>query len=128
MSLSKDIFTPEKVLVIPRKQWLLPGMTKKLFTGMLNLNQNQKQFYKLALSFIVLWYCLKHIPYSLRLAHSAHNCFKIALEMLFKIASQLAHSKMKVSFHEQLKWLCLLSEVMSDAYLGNGVFKLWTKF
>ena len=37
LSLSKDTFTPRKVLVIPKKRWLRPYMTEKLFTGMLNL-------------------------------------------------------------------------------------------
>ena len=31
--------TPQKVLVIPRKQWLRPNMTEKLFTGTLRDNQ-----------------------------------------------------------------------------------------
>ena len=29
-SLSKDTFTPRKVLVIPRKRWLRPDMTEKI--------------------------------------------------------------------------------------------------
>ena len=33
---------PPKVLVIPKKQWLRPNMTEKLFTGMLSIKkQNQ---------------------------------------------------------------------------------------
>ena len=35
VSLSKDTFTPRKVLVIPRKGWLRPDMTERLFTGTL---------------------------------------------------------------------------------------------
>ena len=30
VSLSKDTFTPYKVLVIPRKRWLRPDMTEKI--------------------------------------------------------------------------------------------------
>ena len=41
MSLSKDTFTPQKVLVIPRKRWLCSDMTEKLFTGMLSLNKTK---------------------------------------------------------------------------------------
>ena len=41
VSLSKDTFTPRKVLVIPRKRWLHPDMTEKLFTGMLSLNKTK---------------------------------------------------------------------------------------
>ena len=37
VSLSKDTFTPRKVLVIPRKRWLCPDMTEILFTGTLSL-------------------------------------------------------------------------------------------
>ena len=37
VSLSKDTFTPRKVLVIPRKQWLRPDMTEKLLTATLSL-------------------------------------------------------------------------------------------
>ena len=36
VSLSKDTFTPRKVLVIPRKRWLRPDITEKLFTGSLS--------------------------------------------------------------------------------------------
>ena len=31
--LEQDTFTSQKVLVIPRKGWLRPGMTEKLLTG-----------------------------------------------------------------------------------------------
>ena len=41
VSLSKDTFTPQKVLVIPRKRWLLPDMTEKLFTRMLSHNKTK---------------------------------------------------------------------------------------
>ena len=41
VSLSKDTFTPQKVLVIPRKRWLLPDMTEKLFTWTLNLKKTK---------------------------------------------------------------------------------------
>ena len=37
--LEQGTFTPKKVLVIPRKRWLHPNMTEKLFTGMLRINQ-----------------------------------------------------------------------------------------
>ena len=40
VSLSKDTFTPRIVLVIPRKRWLRPDMTEKLFTGTLILNKS----------------------------------------------------------------------------------------
>ena len=39
--LSKNTFTPRKVLVIPRKRWLRPDMTEKLFTGTLSLNKTK---------------------------------------------------------------------------------------
>ena len=55
------------------------------------------------------------IPYSLYLAHGALIFFKITLKIPGKIASQLAHSE-----NEHLSWLCLLSEVKSDTFLGNG--------
>ena len=37
--IEQGAFTPQKVLVIPRKRWLRPNMTEKLFTGMLRINQ-----------------------------------------------------------------------------------------
>ena len=40
VSLSKT-YLPPKVLVIPRKRWLRPNMTEKLFTGMLSIKPNQ---------------------------------------------------------------------------------------
>ena len=36
-----DTFTPRKVLVIPRKRWLSPDMTKQLFTGTLSLHKTK---------------------------------------------------------------------------------------
>ena len=36
--LARHIYSP-KVLVIPRKRWLRPNMTEKLFTGTLRINQ-----------------------------------------------------------------------------------------
>ena len=42
--LEQDIFTPPpKVLVIPRKRWLRPIMTEKLFTRTLSIKPNQNQ-------------------------------------------------------------------------------------
>ena len=41
--LEQDIFTPPKVLVIPRKRWLRPNMTEKLFTRTLSIKPNQNQ-------------------------------------------------------------------------------------
>ena len=41
--LEQGTFTPQKVLVIPRKRWLHPNMTEKLFTGMLRINQPTNQ-------------------------------------------------------------------------------------
>ena len=41
VSLSKDTFTPRKVLVLPRKRWLRPDMTEKLFTETLSLNKSE---------------------------------------------------------------------------------------
>ena len=49
--------------------------------------------------------------------------FKIALKMLSKISSQLAHSENK-AFRDQLSWLCLLFEATSNAILGNEELKL----
>ena len=42
VSLSKDTFTPRKVLVIPNKQWLRHDMTDILLTGTLSINTNKK--------------------------------------------------------------------------------------
>ena len=44
--LEQGTFTPPKVLVIPRKRWLRPNMTEKLFTGTLRINQPTKQVKK----------------------------------------------------------------------------------
>ena len=42
--LEQGTFTPQKVLVIPRKRWLRPNMTEKLFTGTLRINQPTNHF------------------------------------------------------------------------------------
>ena len=46
--LEQDIFTPtpKKVLVIPRKRWLHPNMTEKLFTGTLSIKPNQTKTFE----------------------------------------------------------------------------------
>ena len=41
--LEQGAFTPQKVLVIPRKRWLRPNMTEKLFTGTIRINQPTNQ-------------------------------------------------------------------------------------
>ena len=41
--LEQDTFTSQKVLVIPRKWWLRPYMTEKLFTGTVSKNQTKKK-------------------------------------------------------------------------------------
>ena len=41
VSLSKDTFTPRKVLVVPRKRWLRLDMAEKLFTGTLSHNKTK---------------------------------------------------------------------------------------
>ena len=41
VSFSKDTFTHRKILVIPKKRWLRPDMTEKLFTGTLSLNKTK---------------------------------------------------------------------------------------
>ena len=41
--LEQGTLTPPKVLVIPRKRWLRPNMTEKLFTGTLRINQSTNQ-------------------------------------------------------------------------------------
>ena len=47
VSLSKT-YLPPKVLVIPRKRWLYPNMTEKLFTGTLSIKPNQNKSYSTA--------------------------------------------------------------------------------
>ena len=42
VSLSKT-YLPPKVLVIPRKRWLSPNMTEKLFTGTLSIKPNNNR-------------------------------------------------------------------------------------
>ena len=39
--LEQDTFTSQKVLVVPRKQWLCPDMTEKLLTGTQSINLNK---------------------------------------------------------------------------------------
>ena len=45
VSMSKATLTPRKVLVIPRKRWLRPDMTEKLFTGTLSLNKTKTKLF-----------------------------------------------------------------------------------
>ena len=40
--LEQGTFTPQKVLVIPRKRWLRPNMTEKLFTGTLRIKSTNQ--------------------------------------------------------------------------------------
>ena len=45
--LEQGTYTPQKVMVIPRKRWLRPNMTEKMFTGTLRINQPSLLFSKL---------------------------------------------------------------------------------
>ena len=47
--LEQGTFSRQKVLVNPRKRWLRPNMTEKLFTGTLRINQPTNQPYPLNL-------------------------------------------------------------------------------
>ena len=40
---ARHIYSPKKVLVIPKKRWLRPNMTEKLFTGTLRINQHHNK-------------------------------------------------------------------------------------
>ena len=41
----QDTFTSQKILVIPRKRWLRPDMTEKLFTGTLSKNEMKRKYF-----------------------------------------------------------------------------------
>ena len=41
--LEQDTFTSQTVLAIPRKQWVHPDMTEKLFTGTLSKNSMKNE-------------------------------------------------------------------------------------
>ena len=43
VSLSKRHFSEKKKMVIPRKMWLRPNLTEKLFTGTLSLNEMKQK-------------------------------------------------------------------------------------
>ena len=43
MSLSKTFLPPKNELVIPRKRWLHPNITEKLFTGRLSIKTKKKK-------------------------------------------------------------------------------------
>ena len=64
--LEKGTFTPPKVLVIPRKRWLRPNMTEKLFTGTLRINQptNLLEYWNKAQwrRFDFVRYCVEYEP------------------------------------------------------------------
>ena len=45
--LEQGTFTPQKLLVIPRKWWLRPNMTEKLFTGTLRINKKKRSLSKI---------------------------------------------------------------------------------
>ena len=55
VSLSKTLYSP-KVIVIRRKRWLRPNMTKKLLTRTLSLNINENY-----ISHLVSWHCTRII-------------------------------------------------------------------
>ena len=46
--LEKDTLSSPKYWLIPRKQWLCPNMTEKLFTGTLNNNQTKISYHKVS--------------------------------------------------------------------------------
>ena len=87
--LEQGTFTPQKVLVIPRKRWLLPNMTEKLFTGTLRIKStNQVRFLGLAHSFtscqLLVKGCIK--------MNSDKNCDSDIFLFLFKIIEMVLMS------------------------------------
>ena len=58
LSLSKDTFTPRKELVIPRKRWLFPYKTEKLFTGTLSLDKTKQQAVQCTAISDLIVYCI----------------------------------------------------------------------
>ena len=76
VSLRKDTFTPQKVLGIPRKRWLRPDMTEKLFTGMLSLNKTKTNLPNGPHEDILL--IIHYVP-----AHLEMICCKLVLIKLF---------------------------------------------
>ena len=60
------------------------------------------------------------VPFLLYLAHSVLSIFKIALKMVGKIASKLAHSENESCLLRTAAMAVLTFEVMFDAVSGNG--------
>ena len=71
MSLSKDSFTPRKVLVISRKGWLRPDRTEKLFSGTLNLNKTKQK--RRMIFFVMFTYVSNLFRYIVATCNLAHD-------------------------------------------------------
>ena len=88
--LEQGTFTPQKVLVIPRKRWLLPSLTKKLFTGTLRINQPTNILKSLCLSVLSLVKGLKLCR---------NGMFRVCLEMLLMVHIYNCHAGVILHLH-----------------------------
>ena len=71
--LEQGTFTPQKVLIIPRKRWLRPNMTEKLFTGTLRINQPTNQQTKVLIRLhvsLLLTYAKSRFSHAMSIQHS----------------------------------------------------------
>ena len=105
------------------------GVTLLLVTRLVNFSIisvtfKVLQMVRMLLNVCLFKNCLKNcIPYSLYLGHSA-SFSKLLSKCSVKLHPNECTLKMKVTFPEQLLWLYLLSDVMSDVIIGNDELKL----
>ena len=71
--LEQGTFTPQKVLVIPRKRWLHPNMTEKLFTGTLRINQPTNLSFMFTLAIYTILYDYTQVNLKILLIQSNHT-------------------------------------------------------
>ena len=76
----QDTLYSPKVLVIPRKQWLHPNMTEKLFTGTLSKKREETK------TMLVLLLCVSNVPVHENKALYTVNCrqAKIQANLCFR--------------------------------------------
>ena len=94
-SRARDIYSP-KVLVIPSNRWLRLNMTEKLFTEMLNHNQNKKQTIGI--------YILYNIAISSKIYETQLKCLSDSKTDNFSISDKNQHT-LEEPCHEKTRFM-----------------------
>ena len=115
-------FTPQKLLVIPRKRWLRPNMTEKLFTGTLRTNQPTIDINTLGRPFSI-WLCvLPNLFATVILAFSV-TLIRMLAQLKLLLINMIAMVALEVLVHLLVRGHNISSTkyMVTKYYIGSAI-------